>query len=147
MKAESSDVEREGEAREHKRRRDAIEILLEARERLFAQLTEDILSNREVILDSSGPDGVFSFEFQEIDNRYSGRIHALNSLLESLEYRRPRFAHKVETFIASRESLEKDINDVVSSHDQWDLVDMNLTPLEDDKFLVVAAFTVDEYVE
>jgi hypothetical protein len=148
MQRESSNVEPDArEARLKKRRHNALEVLIEARDRLLAQMTDDILSHREVILDGSGQDGIFSFEFQEIEDRYSARLHALNAILENLEYRRPRIAHKVETFTTTQRNLRKDLNSVVSRYDQWDLVDIDVTALKDEQLLVVMAFTADEYTE
>ncbi len=132
-----------GETRGNRRRRDALEVLLEARDRLIAQLAEEIRGQREALLDGSG-ESLFSFEFQEIEDRYSARLHALNSILENLEYRRPRLAHKVETLTTTRENLKGDLNSLVSQFDQWDLVDVSVTPIEDE-LLVVVSFTADEY--
>ena len=129
-----------------KKRSEALEVLLEARERLVTQLCADVLSNRDVILEDS-PEGLFSFEFQEIEDRYSARLHALNSILENLEYRRPRISHRVETFRTTSEDLSRDLNTVIDRYDQWDLVDINVTPLKDERLLVVVAFTADEYAE
>ena len=134
------------EERSRRDRRGALEVLLEARERLVAQMCGDILSSRDVILDDS-PDGLFSFELQEIEDRYSARLHALNSILENLEYRRPRIAHRIETFRSTRTSLQEHLDDAVNRFDQWDLVDIDVTPLEGEEVLVVVAFTADEYVD
>ena len=148
MQRERSNVEFDaGEEWLKKKRSEALEILLEARDRLVSQLCDDILSHRDVILEDAGQEGLFSFEFQEIEDRYSARLHALNSILENLEYRRPRIAHKVETFRTSSDELAKDLNEVVDRYDQWDLVDIDVTPLSDAQLLVVVGFTADEFVE
>ena len=102
MRRESPDVESsQREDQERERRREALGVLLEARERLLAQMTEDVLSNREVLLDGSSRDGFSSFELEEIEDRYSARLNALNSLLENLEYRHPKIKHRVETITTS----------------------------------------------
>ena len=146
MQRERPDVHSDtSEERLQQERRDALETLLEARDRLVSQLSGDILSNRDVILEDPGQEGLFSFEFQEIEDRYSARLHALNSILENLEYRRPRIAHKVETFSTTREKLGAELNDMVNRHDQWDLVDIDVTPVNDGELLVVVAFTADEF--
>jgi len=109
-------------------------------------MADEIRAHRDVILDqATGQDSLFSFEFQEIEDRYSARLHALNSILENLEFRRPRLAHKVETLTTSREHLYQDLNSLVSQFDQWDLVDINVTELKDEQLLAVVSFTADEY--
>lgn len=146
MQTEGSNLDSDArEARMNRRRRDALDILLEARDRLIAKMAAEIRSHRDVILEGSGEESVFSFEFQEIEDRYSARLHALNSLLENLEYRRPRLAHKIETLTTTREHLHDDLNSLVSEYDQWDLVDINVTELHDKKLLAVVSFTADDY--
>lgn len=148
MRRESPDVEpSQHEDQERERRREALNVLMEARDRLLAQMTEDVLSNREVLLDGSSRDGFSSFELEEIEDRYSARLNALNSLLENLEYRHPKIQHRVETITTNVSALKKDFSALLSRLDQWDLVDMEITPLENGELLVVAALTADEYPE
>ena len=138
------------EERLKRQRREALDILLEARDRLVSQLCSEILSNRDAILEDPGSEGLFGFEFQKIEERYERyitRLQTLNSILENLEYRRPRIAHKVETFSTTPEDLRKDLAAVVDRYDQWDLVDIDVTPIENNQFLVVVGFTADEYVD
>lgn len=135
------------EERGNEKRRGALEVLVEARERLVSQLCDEILSSRDVILDDSSPEGLFGFEFQEIEDRYSARLHALNSILENLEYRKPRIAHRVEAFRTTSDRIGQDLNDVVDRYDQWDIVDIDVTPVEEGELLVVVGFTADEYPE
>ncbi len=74
MQKEPPGIDRERYSeREDGRIRDALQVLAEARERLLAQMTEDVLSHREGLLNASEEDGVFSFELQEIEDRYSTR--------------------------------------------------------------------------
>jgi len=146
MHRESSNLEPGArESRANRLRRDALETLLEARDRLIAQMASEIRAHRDVILDDSGEDSLFSFEFQEIEDRYSARLHALNSILENLEFRRPRLTHKIETLTTTREHLHEDLNSLVSQFDQWDLIDVNVTELSDKKLLAVLSFTADDY--
>jgi hypothetical protein len=152
MQRESSNLEPGvRESRTHRVRRDALETLLEARDRLIAQMASEIRAQRDVILDqSTGEDSLFSFELQEIEDRYSARLHALNSILENLEnleFRRPRSAHKIETLTTTRDHLHEDLNALVSQFDQWDLVDINVTELKDLQLLAVVSFTADDYGE
>lgn len=137
---------RAAERRLQRLRKQAIEILLEVRERLVAQLCEEIQSGRDHLLDET-PEALFSFEFQEIEDRYSARLHAINSILENLEYRRPRIAHRVETLYTVPDQLSRDLNDLVDRFDQWDLVDIDVTPLENGELLAVVSFTADEYYD
>lgn len=146
MKSESSNLDLGAhESRVHRLRRDALDTLIEARDRLISQMASEIQAHRDVILDGAQEDSLFSFEFQEIEDRYSARLHALNSILENLEFRRPRLAHKIETLTTTREHFHDDINSLVSQYEQWDLVDVNVTELHDHQLLTVVSFTADDY--
>ena len=147
MRRESSDVEARREDEERNRRREALDVLLEARDRLLAQMTDDVLSNRDMILDGSGSEGLFRFDLEEIEDRYSARLNALNSLLENLEYRNPRIRHRIETLTTTSHALKKDVSALLGKLDQWDLVDIDVSKLEGEEMLVVLALTADEYPE
>jgi hypothetical protein len=147
MRRESSDVEARREDEERNRRREALDVLLEARDRLLAQMTDDVLSNRDTILDGSGTEGLFRFDLEEIEDRYSARLNALNSLLENLEYRNPRTRHRIETLTTTSRALKKDVSALLGMLDQWDLVDIDVSKLEGEEMLVVLALTADEYPE
>jgi hypothetical protein len=147
MRRESSDVEARREDEERNRRREALDVLLEARDRLLAQMTDDVLSNRDLILDGSGSEGIFRFDLEEIEDRYSARLNALNSLLENLEYRNPRIRHRIETLTTTSHTLKKDVSTLLGKLDQWDLVDIDVSRLEGEEMLVVLALTADEYPE
>ena len=148
MKRESSKIERwDPEAREQSRRKEALDVLLAARERLLAQMTEEVISNREVIQEGSSIEGLSSFELEEIEDRYSARLNALNSLLENLESRRPTVRHRVESLKTTTHSLEKDLAGLLAKLEQWDLVDMAILPQAGERLLVVLALTADEYPE
>jgi len=147
MRRESSDVEARREDEERNRRREALDVLLEARDRLLAQMTDDVLSNRDTILDGSGTEGLFRFDLEEIEDRYSARLNALNSLLENLEYRNPRIRHRIETLTTTSRALKKDVSAFLGKLDQWDLVDIDVSKLEGEEMLVVLALTADEYPE
>ncbi|HVR75130.1 MAG TPA: hypothetical protein VMT52_12390 [Planctomycetota bacterium] len=148
MRRESPDAgPTQEEDREKSRRKEALDVLIEARERLLARMTEDVLSNRDIILEGSAQDGLTSFELEEIEDRYSARLNSLNALLENLEYRRPVIKHRIETLTTTSRTLQKDLGNLLSRFEQWDLVDVDLSRLEDDQLLVVVAFTADEYPE
>ena len=148
MQKETSNLESSvRERRRNLRRRDALEILLKARDGLIAEMAEEIRLRKDALLDSAGEQNVLGFEFQEIEDRYTARLQALNSILENLEYRRPRLAHRIETINSTRDNLKKDLNELVSRFDQWDLVDVNVSEMTDSSLLVVISFTADDYGE
>ncbi len=148
MQKETSNLESSvRERRRNLRRRDALEILLKARDGLISEMAEEIRLRKDALLDSAGEQNVLGFEFQEIEDRYTARLQALNSILENLEYRRPRLAHRIETINSTRDNLKKDLNELVSRFDQWDLVDVNVSEMSDSSLLVVISFTADDYGE
>ena len=148
MQKETSNLESSvRERRRNLRRRDALEILLKARDGLISEMAEEIRLRKDALLDSAGEQNVLGFEFQEIEDRYTSRLQALNSILENLEYRRPRLAHRIETINSTRDNLKKDLNELVSRFDQWDLVDVNVSEMSDSSLLVVISFTADDYGE
>ena len=146
MQKETSNLESSvRERRRNLRRRDALEILLKARDGLIAEMAEEIRLRKDALVDSTGEQNILGFEFQEIEDRYTARLQALNSILENLEYRRPRLAHRIETLSTNREDLKKDLNELVSRFDQWDLVDVTVSQLSDSSLLAVISFTADDY--
>ena len=148
MQKETSNLESSvRERRRNLRRRDALEILLKARDGLIAEMAEEIRLRKDALVDSTGEQNILGFEFQEIEDRYTARLQALNSILENLEYRRPRLAHRIETLSTNREDLKKDINELVSRFDQWDLGDGTVSQLSDSCLLAVISFTADDYGE
>lgn len=148
MQKETSNLESSvRERRRNLRRRDALEILLKARDGLIAEMAEEIRLRKDALVDSTGEQNILGFEFQEIEDRYTARLQALNSILENLEYRRPRLAHRIETLSTNREDLKKDLNELVSRFDQWDLVDVTVSQLSDSSLLAVISFTADDYGE
>ena len=148
MQKETSNLESSvRERRRNLRRRDALEILLKARDGLISEMAEEIRLRKDALVDSTGEQNVLGFEFQEIEDRYTARLQALNSILENLEYRRPRLAHRIETINSTRENLKKDLNELVSRFDQWDLVDVTVTQLSDSSLLALVSFTADDYGE
>ena len=148
MQKETSNLESSvRERRRNLRRRDALEILLKARDGLIAEMAEEIRLRKDALVDSTGEQNILGFEFQEIEDRYTARLQALNSILENREYRRPRLAHRIETLSTNREDLKKDLNELVSRFDQWDLVDVTVSQLSDSSLLAVISFTADDYGE
>ena len=70
MQKETSNLESSvRERRRNLRRRDALEILLKARDGLIAEMAEEIRLRKDALIDSSGAPNVLGFEFQEIEDR------------------------------------------------------------------------------
>jgi len=128
-------------------RRQALRVLMKARESLIAQMAEEINSNQEVILGDPSQTGIFGFEFQEIEDRFIGRLNAINSILDNLEYRRARIMNRTEVIFTTRKKIREDLDDLISRYDQWDVVDLNATKITEDQLMVIVAFTADEYAE
>ena len=126
------------------RRQEALTLLIQARESLIGQMADEIVLNRDAIVGDSSQAGLFGFEFQEIEDRFLGRLNALNAILDSLEYRSVRIVNKTEVLVSTRKKLKKELNDLVEKHDQWDLVNVATTRLGEDQILAVVAFTADE---
>ena len=131
------------DARERARRKEALDVLLEARDRVLAEMTEEILAHQDVFLDAS-QGGVFSFEFQEIEDRFSVRLNSLNALLEHLEYRQALIRHRVETQETTRGALQKTLQSLLDRFENWDLADFEVVPGAGEKVLLVAVLLCDE---
>src|SRR5262245_61870478 len=150
---EEEPVEEQGGAppakgeRPRDRRQDALKLLVQAREHLISQMAEEIISNRDALLGDPSQTGIFGFEFQEIEDRYIGRLNAINSILDNLEYRPARIVNKTEVLFTTRKRMKKDLDDLISRYDQWDLVNVNAAKIADDQLMVIVAFTADEYPE
>jgi len=129
------------------RRQDALKLLIQAREHLISQMAEEIISNRDALLGDPSQTGIFGFEFQEIEDRYIGRLNAINSILDNLEYRPARIVNKTEVLFTTRKRMKKDLDDLITRYDQWDLVNVNAAKIADDQLMVIVAFTADEYPE
>ena len=128
-----------------RRTQEALHVLLEARDRLLEQMTNDILAHREALLGDADDSGVFNFELQEIEDRYSARLSSLNALLENLEYRQPRVEHRVETVDTTVERVGEAIFEIVDTLPGWDLVDFEVVAKKGDDVSVVAVLARDEY--
>ena len=139
--------EKEKPSPQAERRQDALNLLLQAREHLIAQMAEEIISNRDAILGDPSQTGIFGFEFQEIEDRYIGRLNAINSILDNLEYRPARIINKTETLVTNRKRMKRDLDELIARYDQWDLVSLNATKLGEDQLLLLVAFTADDYPE
>jgi hypothetical protein len=147
MNKEGTSINAPGETADAEdRRREALQVLLEARERLLSQMTEDILAASDVLLDRS-QNGLMSFEFQEIEDRYASRLTALNSLLEQFEYRQPKIRYRVESMTSSQRTLKRDLGNLLKQYEEWDLVNFEVLRGDDDQLQVVAVLTADEYPE
>lgn len=126
-------------------RRDALEVLLEAREKLLHRMIEEILSNRDVIVEGSHPEGLFGFELQEIEDRYSSRLASLNALLDNLEYRKARLEHAIRVVRTTVHNAERDVGEVLREYEDWDLVGFEVVRLEGEKVVAFIALTSEVY--
>ena len=138
-------AERDRSVAPHDRRRDALDLLIRAREHLIQQMAEEIVSNRDAIIGDPTQTGLFGFEFQEIEDRYIGRLSAINSILDNLEHRPARIINRTEVVLTNRKRVKKDLDDLISRYDQWDVVSVNATRISEDQLMVLVAFTADEY--
>ncbi len=127
------------------RRRDAVKMLIQAREHLLAQMAEEIVSNRDAILGDPTTTGIFGFEFQEIEDRFIGRLNAINAILDNLEYRPARIINRTEVLMTTRKRAKKDLENLIAKYDQWDLIGVNATRVDDEQLMLIVAFTADEY--
>ncbi len=127
------------------RKQEALHVLIKARENLLAQMAEEILLNRDSILGDPAQTGLLGFEFQEIEDRYIGRLNSINAILDNLEPRPSRIVNKTEVLFSSRKELKKDLDDLIDRYDQWDLVSVSTTRVSDDQFMLLVAFSADEY--
>jgi hypothetical protein len=141
------------------KRRDALRLLIKARENLISQMAEEIVSNRDAILGDLSQTGLFGFEFQEIEDRYIGRLNAINSILDNLEVRAARIVNKTEVVYTTRKRLKDDLDELIARYDQWDVVSVNAIPAaipekgkvdraakgDPDGLMLIVAFTADEY--
>jgi response regulator RpfG family c-di-GMP phosphodiesterase len=131
--------------RDKRRRKEALEVLLEARERLLRQMAEEILAHRDVILEGASQESLFGFELQEIEDRYSARLNALNALLDNLEYRHPRVEHRVETLTTTVATLAEEMSEFLKDFEDWDLVGIDIVRVEGNKVIVAVALTSEVY--
>jgi hypothetical protein len=143
----SPGAEPEAGGRTLRRRQDALSLLLKAREHLIAQMTDEILTNRDAILGDPSQTGLFGFEFQEIEDRYIGRLNAINSILDNLEHRSARILNRTEVVFTNRKRVKKDLDDLIARYDQWDIVTVNAMRLSEDQLMLIVAFTADEFGE
>ncbi len=142
---EPAEGEPRGPSAEKDRREDALRLLVRAREHLISQMAEEIVSNRDAILGDPMQTGLFGFEFQEIEDRYIGRLNAINSILDNLEHRSGRIINRTEVLLTSRKKVKSDLDELVARYDQWDVVSVNATKVSEDQLLVIVAFTAEEY--
>jgi uncharacterized membrane protein len=110
-------------------------------------MAEEIVTNRDVILGDPSQTGIFGFEFQEIEDRYIGRLNAINSILDNLEHRPARIVNRAEVLFTNKKKVKKDLDDLIERYDQWDVVTVNTTKLTEENLMVIVAFTADEYPE
>jgi hypothetical protein len=110
-------------------------------------MTEDILSNRDVIVDGSHPEGLYGFELQEIEDRYSSRLAALNALLDNLECRKGRLEHTTQVLRTTVHSAQRDLDALLREYEDWDVVGFDVVRLEGEKVVIFVVLTSEVYPE
>lgn len=147
MKREASNPDATPSDAQDDARREALDALFEAREKLLHQMTEDIMSNRDIIVDGSHPEGLYGFELQEIEDRYSSRLSSLNALLDNLEYRRPRLEHAVRVVRTTVQNAQRAVETLLGEFEDWDVVGFDVVRLEGESLAIFVLLTSEIYPE
>jgi hypothetical protein len=126
-------------------RKEALRVLMEARDKLVGQMTREIVRQRDLILDGSDQDGALGFELQEIEDRYAPRLQALNSLLDNLEYRQSRLEYRVETLKTTERTVQKDLSEFLIRFDGWDLIQTTVLREEGDAVVLLVILGAEDY--
>lgn len=130
------------------RPRQAIEALNKARENLLTFLVEEVVEREAILTGATNYEGPFSFEFQEIDNKFMGRLASINTFLHNL-YTLPGFQQKkpkvpqnaVEVVVSEADDLSGEINKALGKHRSRKLVGTSMHRDDEGRFVVILAFT------
>jgi hypothetical protein len=135
-----------GAVKEDKKKRKAFDTLWETRETLIKYLIEDVVEKGAILKGKENYEGALGFDFQEIDNKFMGRLASLNTFLHNLgpvsvgQARRPPTKNTVEVVFSSPEDLADEINKALKKHTNLKLVSTALQKV-DDGLCAVLAFT------
>jgi hypothetical protein len=125
----------------------AFDILWKTRENLLKFLTEDVIEKESVLTGKTGYEGALGFEYQEIDNKFMGRLASLNTFLHNLtagqtaQARKPSIVNRVEIVEAAPEDLSAKINAALKKHASLKLVSTAMKDSEEGKVIVLLAFS------
>jgi hypothetical protein len=129
------------------KQKEAYDILWKTRENLVKFMVEEVIEKESVLAGKTGYEGALGFEYQEIDNKFMGRLASLNTFLHNLSTpqsgaaRRPTVANKVEVVVASAEELADEINAALKKHTSLKLVSTSMKEGEEGKLVVLLAFS------
>lgn len=129
------------------RKKKAFDILWETRETLLKYLADDVVEKEAVLKGKTNYEGALGFDYQEIDNKFMGRLASINTFLHNLTSpaqssgRRPAVKNRVEVVITDPADLEKEINDALKRHTALKLVGTAMREIEGGKLVVLLSFT------
>jgi hypothetical protein len=126
----------------------AYDILWKARENLLKFLVEEILEKEAVLTGKTNFEGAMGFDYQEIDNKYMGRLASLSTFLHnvappSLSQPRkpPSMGNRVEVVSAPVGDLGAEINEALKRNPGLKLAGVSMKEGEEGKVTVLLAFT------
>ncbi len=130
------------------RTKKAFDILWKARENLLKFLVDEVIEKEPVLTGKTNYEGALGFEYQELDNKYMARLASLNTFLHNLTAgpggqarKQGTLVNRVEAFVASPETLEREINGVLRKYSTLKLVSTSLQEAEEGKVLVVLSLS------
>ncbi|MHC5077598.1 MAG: hypothetical protein ACYTHN_01160 [Planctomycetota bacterium] len=130
-----------------KKTKKAFDVLWETRDNLLRMLIEDVVEKEGVLTGDSGYDGALGFEYQEIDNKFMGRLASLNTFLHNLspapqgQTKRTGVTNRVEVVRTTPDDLERDLNAALKKHPKLKLVSTAMKKGEEGGLIVLLAFT------
>ena len=125
----------------------AYDILWKTRENLLKFLIEEVIEKEPVLMGKTGYEGALGFEYQEIDNKFMGRLASLNTFLHNFstsslaQPRKPTIVNRVEVVVASPDELSEKINATLKKHSTMKLVSTAMKDGDEGKLIVLLAFT------
>jgi hypothetical protein len=124
------------------------DILWKARENLLKMLMDEILEKEGVLAGKTNFEGAMGFDYQEIDNKYMGRLASLSTFLHNLApppmtqpRKPPPVANRVEVVMATPEELPQEINEALKRNPSLKLVGATAKEAPEGKVLVLLSFT------
>jgi hypothetical protein len=130
------------------KQKQAYDLLWETRDNLLKFLSEEIIEKASVLTGKTGYEGALGFEYQELDNKYMGRLASLNTFLHNLtppmaHPRKPPVSNRVEVVTATPGDLPGAINGALKKHSSMRLVSTAVREGEGEEgeMVVLLAFT------
>jgi hypothetical protein len=125
----------------------AFDILWQTRENLLKFLSDEVIEKGNVLSGKTTYEGALGFEYQEIDNKYMGRLASLNTFLHNLstapatQPRRVSVTNQVEVVVTTAEEMQDDINAALKKYPSLKLVGLTVREAQEGKLMVVMAFS------